>query len=231
MRRAARGLIVWLVPIAAMSLLADAAPAAQRPAHARLFPPEDLGVLESPDRDLWQEPDWIMDQLKIADGSRVADLGAGGGWFTMRLARRVGPNGMVYAEDIQPQMIASIRRRVDDQGFTNVTTILGTADDPRLPSNLHAVLIVDTYPQFRDPVGLLRHVSRALLPNGLLGVVDFKRDGAGGPGPPPDERLGPDAVRSDAEQAGLHLQRLEMHLKYQYLLVFEKGTTPADERR
>jgi ubiquinone/menaquinone biosynthesis C-methylase UbiE len=203
-------------------LAASVAPHAQRPAHVRLFPPENLGVLESPDRDLWQQPDWIMDQLKIADGSRVADLGAGGGWFTVRLARRVGPNGMVYAEDIQAPMIESIRRRVQEQGLKNVLPILGTADDPKLPGGLHAVLIVDTYPQFSDPVKLLQNVARALAPSGLVGVVDFKKDGAGGPGPPLDERLDPDSIRRDAEQAGLRLQRRETALRYQYLLVFGK---------
>ena len=83
--------------------------AAERP---RLFPPQDLGLLEAPDREEWQKPDLIMDALKIADGSSVAELGAGGGWFTIRLARRVGPNGVVYAEDIQPPMIELIERRV-----------------------------------------------------------------------------------------------------------------------
>ena len=82
---------------------------AQKP---RLFPPQDLGLLEAPDRDDWNKPDLIMDALGIADGAVVADLGAGGGWFTVRLARRVGPNGVVYAQDIQPQMIEAINRRV-----------------------------------------------------------------------------------------------------------------------
>ena len=81
----------------------------QGPAHGRLFPPEDLGILESPDRDEWQQPERIMDALGIAEASRVADLGAGGGWFTIRLARRVGPNGVVFAEDVQRQMIDSTR--------------------------------------------------------------------------------------------------------------------------
>ena len=72
-----------------------------RPRHGRLFAPHDLGLLEGPDRDLWQMPGPIMDALGIAEGSVVADLGAGGGWFTIRLARRVGPNGLVYAEDIR----------------------------------------------------------------------------------------------------------------------------------
>src|SRR5688572_6403792 len=78
------------------------ADAQARQQHTRLFPPENLGLLEPPDRDAWQHPDRIMDELQIAEGSVVADLGAGSGWFTTRLAARVGPNGTVYAEDIQP---------------------------------------------------------------------------------------------------------------------------------
>ncbi len=90
----------------ALSMLAVAAVAGQqRQQHGKLFPPEEPGQLEGPDRDVWQRPDQIMDALNIAEGSVVADLGAGSGWFTIRLARRVGPNGRVYAEDIQPQMI------------------------------------------------------------------------------------------------------------------------------
>jgi ubiquinone/menaquinone biosynthesis C-methylase UbiE len=195
---------------------------AQRPTHGRLFPPEDLGVLESPDRDEWQHPERIMDALAIGDGSRVADLGAGGGWFTIRLARRVGPNGVVYAEDIQPQMITSIERRVTDQGLTNVETRLGTVSDPRLPPDLDAVLIVDTYPQFTEPVAVLRHVADALATGGRLGIVDFRRDGAGGPGPPLDERLDSTVILRDASDAGQRLLREETFLRYQYLLVFER---------
>lgn len=190
-----------------------------RAAHGRLFPPEKLGELEGPDRDEWQQPEQIMDKLLIADGSRVGDIGAGGGWFTVRLARRVGPNGRVFAEDIQRQMIESIQRRVARDGLGNVETIHGTALDPRLPLGLDAVLIVDTYPQLDDPVGLMTHVRRSLKPNGRLGIVDFKKDILG-PGPDLDERLEPEVVIRDAERAGLKLQAHETFLRYQYLLVF-----------
>jgi hypothetical protein len=112
-------------------------------AESRVFPPEKLGELEGPDRDLWQKPDQVMDALGIADGTAVADLGAGGGWFTVRLARRVGPQGVVYAEDIQEQMLESIDRRVKREGLRNVRMLLGTSDDPKLPKGrLQAVLIV-----------------------------------------------------------------------------------------
>ena len=117
-------------------------------------------MLEGPDRDAWQRPDQIMDALGIGEGSVVADLGAGGGWFTVRLARRVGPNGMVYAEDIQPQMIQAIERRVEREGLQNVKTVLGTATDPKLPERaLDAVLIVDAYHEIEQPVALLRNVA------------------------------------------------------------------------
>ena len=76
--------------------------------HGRLFPPQDLGLLEAPDRDEWQRPQQILDALGIAEASVVADVGAGSGWFTVRLARRVGPNGTVYAQDVQPEMLAAI---------------------------------------------------------------------------------------------------------------------------
>ncbi|MCC7042448.1 MAG: methyltransferase domain-containing protein [Acidobacteria bacterium] len=210
----------WPALIVPILLALAVAPGAQRPTHGRLFPPEDLGILESPDRDEWQEPERIMDALRIADGSRVADLGAGGGWFTIRLARRVGPNGRVYAEDVQRVMIDAIKLRVANQRLTNVETILGTVDDPRLPDNLDAVLVVDAYPAFSNPVAVLRHIARALAPHGRLGIVDFKLDGLGGPGPPLDERLDPAVVRRDAEQAGLRLLREDTFLRYQYLLVF-----------
>lgn len=190
-----------------------------RAAHGRLFPPEKLGELEGPDRDEWQQPEQIMDKLLIADGSRVGDIGAGGGWFTVRLARRVGPNGRVFAEDIQRQMIESIDRRVKRDGLGNVETIHGTPLDPRLPPGLDAVLIVDTYPQLDDPVGLMTHVRRSLKPNGRLGIVDFKKDILG-PGPDLDERLEPEVIIRDAERAGLKLQAHETFLRYQYLLVF-----------
>lgn len=191
--------------------------------HARLFPPEDLGQLEGPDRDAWQRPDQVMDALQIGEGSVVADLGAGGGWFTVRLARRVGPNGRVYAEDIQPEMIGAIQRRVQREGLRNVTTVMGTAVDPRIPEGaVDAVLIVDAYHEMEQPVILLRNLARSLKPNGVVGIINFKKDG-GGPGPAMDERVEPAKVIADAKAAGLELKRRD-DLRYQYLLTF--GVAP-----
>jgi SAM-dependent methyltransferase len=196
--------------------------AAPQRGHGRLFQPHELGMLEGPDREAWQRPDLIMDALGIADGSVVADLGAGGGWFTVRLAKRVGPNGLVYAEDIQPQMIEAIHRRVAREGLTNVTPVLGTAHHPALPpASVDAALMVDTFHEVEDRQQLLTNVRGALKPGGRLGIVEYRTDG-GGPGPSREERMPSQQVVRAAEAAGFTLLRQEQFLPYQYLLVFTR---------
>jgi predicted methyltransferase len=189
--------------------------------HGRLFPPQDLGLLEAPDRDIWQRPDQIMDTLAIAEASVVADIGAGSGWFTVRLARRVGPNGVVYAEDVQQEALSAITRRVTAEGLRNVRPVLGQPGDPRLPpSSLHAALIVDAS-EIAERVSLLRNLADSLRPQGRIGIVDFKLDGYG-PGPPTMERVSPEVVVRDAAQAGLKLLSEETFLEFQYFLIFAK---------
>ena len=219
--------------VAAFALLAlflpalpahPASPAQSKP-KGRLFAAQDLGLLEAPDRDQWQKPDQIMDALGIADGSMVADLGAAGGWFTLQLARRVGPNGMVYAEDIQPQMIEAIGRRTQNETLRNVKAVLGTASDPRLPAGLDAAIISDAYHEMDDPadrtlvVTLLKNVARSLKPQGRLGIVDYTA-GGGGPGPAAEQRVDPDAVIAAARAAGLELIKREDFPPFVFLLVF-----------
>ena len=190
--------------------------------HGRLFQPHELGMLEGPDREAWQRPDLIMDALGIGDGSVVADLGAGGGWFTVRLAKRVGPNGVVYAEDIQPQMIEAIQRRVQREGLRNVSTVLGQADHPALPAGrLDAALMVDTFHEVEDTRSLLTNIRSALKPGGRLGIVEFRTEG-GGPGPSFEERMPPQQVIRAAEAAGFRLARHEQFLPYQYLVIFTR---------
>jgi predicted methyltransferase len=187
-------------------------------AHGRLFPPQDLGLLESPDRAAWQKPEQIMDALAIADGGAVADIGAGAGWFTIHLARRVGPNGVVYAQDVQRQMLEAIRRRVERERLQNVKTLLGEDRDPHLPKgSLDAVLVVDVYPEVTARVAFLRNVAAALKPGGRIGIVNYK-PGRGGPGPAAEDRIESTAVEADARAAGLRVLAHE-NLPYQYLLV------------
>jgi predicted methyltransferase len=188
--------------------------------HGRLFPPQDLGLLEAPDRAAWQKPEQIMDALGIADGSKVADIGVGAGWFTIQLARRVGPNGVVYAQDVQKEMLEATRRRVSREGLRNVQVRLGKGSLPNLPRGvLDAVLVVDAYQEVENRVTFLRNLAEALKPNGRIGIVNYK-PGTGGPGPAPGEgeRVERTVVEADARAAALRIHATE-NLPYQYLLV------------
>lgn len=229
---ATRAMVTLVTATTVLAGMATAMVVAQDQPHARLFPPEDIGILEAPDRDVWQKPDEIMDVLNIADGSVVADFGAGAGWFTVRLARRVGPNGLVFAQDVQQPMLDAIAYRVNREGLDNVERVLGTEEDPTLPADLDAVLIVDVYAEVKDPVALLRAVAAALKPQGRLGIVDFTRAG-GGPGPELELRVDAEDVIRDAREAGLDLLSHETFLAYQFLLVFgrEPGEPPPAHPR
>jgi ubiquinone/menaquinone biosynthesis C-methylase UbiE len=207
-----------LIAIATATMLVGRPVVAQQ--HSRLFPPTELGMLEGPDRESFQRPEQVMDALYIGEGSVVADVGAGGGWFTVRLARRVGPNGLVYAQDIQALMIQAIEGRVRGEGLRNVKFVLGISSDPRLPEGaLDAALMVDTYHEIEQPIVFVRNLAKALKPAGVIGIVDFKKDGFG-PGPDTmEERIDPERVIHDAQAAGLQLKKREL-LPYQYLLIF-----------
>jgi ubiquinone/menaquinone biosynthesis C-methylase UbiE len=199
-----------------------ASPAQQAPKARRgLFSPLDLGVLEGADREQWNRPEQIMDALKIADGSQVAEIGAGGGWFTVRLAHRVNQNGVVYAEDVQPEMIEAIRRRVQRENLTNVRTVLGTTKDSRLPQNLDAILINGAYHEMENPVAVLKDAAGSLKPQGRIGIVEYS-PGAGGPGPEPERRIDPETVIKGATAAGLKVISRETVPPFMFMIVLGK---------
>jgi ubiquinone/menaquinone biosynthesis C-methylase UbiE len=212
-----------LLAMLVAAIAADLSALQQTPRKPRLFAPQDLGLLEPPDREAWQKPDQVMDALHIAEGTTVADLGAGGGWFTVRLARRVGPYGRVYAVDVQRLMIQAIERRVQREGLSNVKPILGETTDPGLPADVRidAVLIVDAFHEMANPVLLLRNVARTLNAQGRIGIIE-QREGEGGPGPSPEERVPPSVVVTQATAAGLKLLEQHTFLPYQYFLIFGK---------
>lgn len=214
---------IFAVMVLAADLTVGTAQQRKPARNPRLFAPQDLGLLEPPDREAWQKPDQVMDALHIAEGTTVADVGAGGGWFTMRLARRVWPNGRVYAVDVQRLMIEAISRRVDREGLASIVTpVLGEDTDPKLPANsTDAVLIVDAFHEMEDPVLWLKNASRTLKPQGRIGIIDY-REGEGGPGPDSAERVPPGVVRGQAIAAGLKFVEEHKFLPYQYFLIFGK---------
>ncbi len=124
-------------------------------------------------RDTWQRPVEVMNRLGIKPGSKVADVGAGGGYFSFRIAARVGPKGKVYAQDLDEKALAHIRDRAAQENIAQMETIQGTQDDPKLPDSiLDAVLIVDTFHEFTNEDAMMAGIYRALAPGGRLGVLD-----------------------------------------------------------
>ncbi|HEV2299406.1 MAG TPA: methyltransferase domain-containing protein [Candidatus Acidoferrales bacterium] len=160
-------------------------------------------------RDAWQRPAEVMDALGAKPGSVVADIGAGPGYFTFRLAARVGPQGKVYAEDILKERLDSIRERAARENLAQITTILGGANDPHLPTgSLDAALVVNAYHEFRDYDAMLQGIFRALKPGGLFAVIDCPAD-AGQPRESYYSRhhIPEEMVRGDLARNGFHFVR------------------------
>lgn len=177
----------------------------------------DLAIFEDPNRERNLQLDRVMDILGVRSGARVADIGAGSGWFTVRAARRVEGEGLVYAVEINPDYLKHIEERAAREGLTNVRTVLGTEDDPRLPEGgVDAVLLLKTYHEVARPVLLLKNARRAMRPGARLGVID--REGKGD-----DHGVGADAVIEEARRAGFNLVEQHDFVKpdgMDYFLVF-----------
>jgi len=123
-------------------------------------------------RDAWQRPAEVMDELGVKPGDRVADIGSGFGYFTFRLAARVGAEGKVYAVDVDREAVDNVRQRKEREKLAQVEPVLGGSNDPHLPNDLDAVLIVDTYHEFREYNQMMEAVFRALKPGGRLAIID-----------------------------------------------------------
>jgi ubiquinone/menaquinone biosynthesis C-methylase UbiE len=129
---------------------------------------------EGSSRDEWQQPERVISALGLRAGDRVADLGAGSGYFTVRLAQAVGPSGRVYAVDVDEAMNEYLRERVAQAGVGNVDVILGRFEDPLLPDGgIDLVLVVDTYHHLEDRIVYFRNLRRDLAPGGRVAVIDF----------------------------------------------------------
>jgi SAM-dependent methyltransferase len=156
----------------------------------------DLSIFEDEKRGERLQINRVMDLLNIKEGSSVADIGAGSGWFTVRAAARVGPLGAVFAVEINPEYIAYIRERASREGFANIRTVLGKEDDPMLaPLSVDAVLMLKTYHEIAEPIRLLAKLRAAMRPGALLGIID--RDGDGG-----DHGIDSSTVMKEAARAG-----------------------------
>ncbi len=178
--------------------------------------------MESADRASWQRPDEVVAALDLRPGDTVADIGAGPGYFTLRLARAVGPLGRVYAVDVVPEMMAVLRQRLDRAGAGNVTPVLGQPGDPLLPPDAcDLVLVVNTFHHFPDGVAYLRLLGSKLRPGGRIVNVDYHQRELP-VGPSPEHKVDRDDFLAAARRAGLVLVDEKTFLPYQYFLVLRR---------
>jgi cyclopropane fatty-acyl-phospholipid synthase-like methyltransferase len=160
----------------------------------------DLSIFEDENRAKNLQIDRVMDLLKITEGKTVADLGAGSGWFTIRAAQRVGNKGKVFAVEINQEYVKHINERAKRENFTNIQTVLGTEDDPKLAANsVDAVLILKTYHEIGQPVKVLRNLRKSLKKDALVGIID--KNGKGD-----DHGIDKEKVVEEARRAGFVLK-------------------------
>jgi ubiquinone/menaquinone biosynthesis C-methylase UbiE len=176
--------------------------------------------LDRPEREAEEEPARAIAALSLRPGDTVADLGAGSGYYTVRLARAVGETGRVFAVDIQPEMLAIIRNKVEKSRLTNVELVLGGEDDPKLaPESSDLVLMVDVYHELARPQQMLRAIKRALKPGGRLVLIEFRKEMASVP-IREEHKMSVKDARIELEAEGYRFDKVIDVLPWQHILVF-----------
>jgi ubiquinone/menaquinone biosynthesis C-methylase UbiE len=178
--------------------------------------------LVRPERVEEEHPDEALDLIGVPKGATVGDVGAGVGYYTAKLAQRVGPTGKVYANDIQMGMLERLRNNMASQNIGNVVTVLGAEDDPRLPKGqMDLILLVDVYHEFSKPVQMIDHIRDALKPDGRLVLLEYREED---PDVPirPEHKMSVKTVRKELEPQGLKFDKAIEKLPWQHILIFHK---------
>jgi SAM-dependent methyltransferase len=182
--------------------------------------------LERSEREEEEAPDVALDLLKIPKGAAVADIGAGSGYLTVRLAARVGATGRVFANDVQPQMLNILARRLSNSRITNVTLIEGTFDDPKLPpASVDLALMVDVYHELSQPQSILRHLRESLKTGGRLVLLEYRKEDPTVP-IKPEHKMSVAEAKMEVEAEGFTLTKVDETLPRQHILIFG-ATAPS----
>jgi cyclopropane fatty-acyl-phospholipid synthase-like methyltransferase len=176
-------------------------------------------VFDDPARDAWQKPDQVIAALRLPEDAKIADIGAGTGYFAVRIARAY-PNATVYAVDIEPNLLEHMRARAEREKLPNVRPVLAAPDDARLVERVDLVLIVDTYHHIDGRPAYFRRLSGMLRHDAEIAVIDYRKDSPFGP--PPQHRIAEDGVIAEMREAGFEVARRHDFLPHQYFLVFTR---------
>jgi ubiquinone/menaquinone biosynthesis C-methylase UbiE len=195
----------------------------RHPVSGRIFAPVmgvgGAGWLERPEREDEEAPSKALDALELKPGMVVADIGAGSGYYSARIAKRVGPAGRVYATDIQPGMIELLDRRIKSEQLSNITTVLGGMDDPRLPpAAIDLAIMVDVYHELQQPQVFLQRLKGAFKPDGRLVLLEFRKED---PKVPILEvhKMSVAEVKQEMEAEGFVLDKVIDVLPWQHIIV------------
>ncbi len=183
--------------------------------------------LVRPERETEEQPEKALDALNLKPGMVVADIGAGVGYMSLRLAKRVGPSGKVYANDLQPEMLARLRENAAKSKIDNVITVLGDVADPKLPANtMDLVLLVDVYHEFSQPQQMLRKIRETLKPDGRLVLLEYRAED---PNVPivAEHKMTVAQVKTELEAEGFVLQPVIETLPRQHILILRKASAKA----
>ena len=183
--------------------------------------------LVRPEREAEEQPEKALDALKLKPGMVVADIGAGVGYMSLRMAKRVGPSGKVYANDLQPEMLAQLRANAAKAKIDNVVTVLGDVADPKLPANtMDLVLLVDVYHEFSQPQQMLRKIRETLKPDGRLVLLEYRAED---PNVPiiAEHKMTVGQVKTELEAEGFVLQPVIETLPRQHILILTKAAAKA----
>lgn len=210
-----------LVVAAALLALPAAAQTPHTHRHAFSGAEQWAHVFDDPERDAWQKPHEVIQALGLAPDARVADLGAGTGYFSVRLANML-PGGRVYAADVEPDMVRYLGERAKREGLKNVVPVQSGYADARLPEKVDLVLLVDVYHHIEDRVRYFRALQNALRPGGRVAIVDFRLDAPAGP--PRASRVAPEKAAAEMRAAGYSLVAEHGFLPRQYFLVFQPAS-------
>ncbi|HEY2859306.1 MAG TPA: class I SAM-dependent methyltransferase [Terracidiphilus sp.] len=186
--------------------------------------------LVRPEREAEEQPEKALDALKLQPGMVVADIGAGVGYMSLRMAKRVGPSGKVYANDLQPEMLNMLRQNAAKAGIGNVVTVLGDVADPKLPANtMDLVLLVDVYHEFSQPQQMLRKIRETLKPDGRLVLLEYRAED---PNVPilAEHKMTVAQVKTELEAEGFVLQPVIETLPRQHILILTKAAAKAARR-
>jgi ubiquinone/menaquinone biosynthesis C-methylase UbiE len=179
--------------------------------------------LERAQRDLEEMPEAALDAIGIQKGMTVADVGAGVGYFSLRIAKRVGSTGKVYANDVQPEMLTMLKQRAAKAKVTNVVPVLGTESDPQLPAkSMDVILLVDVYHELSQPQLMLQKLRQALKDDGRLVLLEFRKED---PRIPirSDHKMSVDEVTAEVTPEGFRLEKLLKDLPRQHIFIFRKN--------